>query len=73
MGARMKAGIRRIKPREPQHCVEPARCALAYLQTALDYARDAGACYTAARIRHAISSAKGAVRAAQYRQRRGVA
>lgn len=66
----MKKGIRRIKPREPRHAARAARCALAYLQGALRYAKDAGACYTAARIRYAISSARGAVRAAKYRERK---
>ena len=64
----MKRGIRRIsKTHRP---VQSAEYALAFLRTALQHATNAGACYTAARIRYAISSAKGAVRAAGYRERR---
>lgn len=63
----MKAGIRRIPNKSRQRCEAHARNALEFLRNALDHATQAGACYTAARIRYAISSAKGAVRAAGYR------
>lgn len=67
----MKRGIRRIKPatfhRSP---TASAALALHFLKLARFHAKQAGACYTAARIRAAISSAKGAVRAAEYREGR---
>lgn len=44
--------------------------ALAYLKLALTCAKNAKAPRTVDRIRHAISSAKGAVRAAGYRDAR---
>jgi hypothetical protein len=44
--------------------------ALEHLKLALTCATNARAERTAARIRHAISSAKGAVRAARYRDHR---
>lgn len=67
----MKKGIRRIKAvntlRAPSHAI------IGYnlLRNALAHFKLAGSCYTAACVRAAISSAKGAVRAAQYRQKRG--
>lgn len=47
-----------------------AEKALEYLQLALTAANNAKAPRTVARIKHAISSAKGAVRAARYRDTR---
>lgn len=62
--------IRHIKPRIESYRLEiEARIMLADLQRALERAKDIGASRTAARIRLAISSAKGAVRAASYRER----
>lgn len=65
----MKRGIRRIEPRVAAWQIDDAaRECLRTLRDALELAKDAGACYTAARIRHAISSAKGAIRAAAHRK-----
>lgn len=64
-----KAGIRRIKPLMDCAPEIYARPALQALREALRYARNAGSCYTAARIEAAISSAKGALRAAVYRRK----
>lgn len=47
-----------------------AEKALQHLQLALTYAQNAGSVRTVDRIKHAISSARGAVRAAQYRDAR---
>lgn len=68
----MKTGIRRIKldAGATTRAVSEAHMALGLLQNALQHAKNAGSCYTVARIRSAISSAKGAVRAAEYRQSR---
>lgn len=68
----MKKGIRRIKPAPRTSPANNADMALECLQRALFHARLAGSCYTVARIRYAISSAKGAVRAAGYRESREV-
>ncbi len=64
----MKKGIHRIrtKSRRPAH---HALAGLELLRNALAHFKSAGACYTAARVRFAISSAKGAVRAAHHRER----
>lgn len=69
-GSPRKAGIRRIRKTSPRPH-DHAELALSLLRQALRHARYAGACYTAARIRSAVSSAKGAVRAAGYREMRG--
>jgi len=58
------------RPLDPLRIERDASAALTHLRQALTYARGAGAVKTAARIRHAISSAKGAVRAAGYRRSR---
>lgn len=65
-----KAGIRRIRKFAPGRTVYHATMARELLRNALQHAVNAGACYTAARIRAAISSAKGAVRAAEMREHR---
>lgn len=66
----MKAGIHRIQNVNATRAPAHAQIALDLLRNALEHCHKAGACYTAARVRSAISSAKGAVRAAQYRQGR---
>jgi hypothetical protein len=68
----MKKGIRRIKldAGAITRAVSEAIMARDLLRNALRHAKNAGACYTVAYIRAAISSAKGAVRAAEYRQAR---
>lgn len=53
-------------PKRGPHEISAER-ALAHLQTALALAKSAGAKRTAERIKSAISSGKGAVRAARYR------
>ena len=65
-----KRGIKRIPAAIGERPTVHARHALKYLRMALAHATAAGACYTAARIRAAISSAKGAERAAGYRENR---
>jgi hypothetical protein len=59
----MKRGIRRL-PRRPGGAGAAVR-GLELLRAALDCFVDAGSCYTAARVRSAIASARGAVRAAE--------
>lgn len=67
----MKKGVKRIKPATGFRPVADAENGLALLLTARDMFRRAGASSTLARVNFAISSARGAVRAAEYRERRG--
>lgn len=66
----MKKGVRRIAVVNPTRAPSHATIGLQLLINALSHFQRAGSCYTAARVRSAISSARGAVRAAQYRQHR---
>lgn len=62
----MKNGVKRINPKSLR-LVFHAQQALDHLRLALLHCKAAGSCYTVERVRAAISSAKGAVRAASYR------
>jgi hypothetical protein len=67
----MKRGTQRVthRPYQPSYYHAEAQYALSLLQSALIHAKAAGAPCTVARIRFAISSARGAVRNASYRVR----
>lgn len=65
----MKKGIKRIQASlPPNHLVYATSHGLRCLRMARDYFRRAGSSSTLARVNFAISSAKGAVRAASYRE-----
>lgn len=51
----------------PTYYLAEAECCVRALQAALGHAQAAGAPYTLARVKLALSSARGAVRNAEYR------
>jgi hypothetical protein len=69
---RTRPKIKRIgaRPYQASYYRSRAGVCVSYLQAALTAAQEAGAPYTIARIRLALSSARGAVRNAGYRETR---
>lgn len=68
----MKKGVKRIQPELSGgwNLVADAQNGLALLLTARDMFKRAGSSSTLARVNYAIASARGAVRAASYRETR---